>query len=135
MIDLKKLRSVVRKFIGDSLNEFTAKHPHVGVSCFGLFGQGYYGSVTAFFDTPAHAQQKLRDHDKWLADKKNDKASIDLMGETRFRRWIQIMEERGRDSMGRFNTSCNGFAYCAGELTFPDWPEPHTETDGEVGRW
>jgi len=59
MIDLKKLRSVVKKFIGDSLAEFTLKHPDVRPSCFGLFCQGYYGSLSAFVDSAAHAQEKL----------------------------------------------------------------------------
>jgi hypothetical protein len=135
MINLKKLRSVVRKFLKDSLHQFAAKHPDVAISCLGLFGQGYYGSVTAFADTSAHAQEKLRQYDQWLAGQKKDKASIKLMGKTRFRRWIQIMEGRGKDSMGRFNTSGNDFAYCIGQLGFADWPEPHTETEDEAGRW
>jgi hypothetical protein len=111
------------------------KHPDVGVSCFGLFCQGYYGSLSAFVDTAAHAQEKLRKHDQWLADQKKDQPSIEVMGKDRFQRWIQIMEAQGRDSMGRFNISCNDFAFCVGELIFPEWPEPHTETEGEVGRW
>jgi hypothetical protein len=135
MIDLKNLRSVVKKFIGESLAAFTATHPDVRPSCFGLFCQGYYGSLSVFVDTAAHAQEKLSKHDQWLADQKKDQATIELMGEKKFRHWIRIMEAQGKDSMGRFNISCNDFAFCAGELSFPDWPEPHTETDGEVGRW
>ena len=135
MIYFKKLRLVVQKFIGESLAEFTMKHPDVRPSCFGLFCQGYYGSISAFVDTAAHAQEKLSKHDQWLADQKKDQATIELMGEKKFRKWIRIMEAQGRDSMGRFNTSCNDFAFCAGELNVTDWPEPHTETDGEVGRW
>jgi hypothetical protein len=117
------------------LTKFTIDYPDVRPSCFGLFCQGYYGSLSAFVDTAAHAQEKLSKHDQWLADQKKDQATIELMGEKKFRHWIQIMEAQGRDSMGRFNTSCNDFAFCAGELHFPDWPEAHTEKDGEVGRW
>jgi len=135
MIDLKKIRSVVTKLIADSVAEFTMNHPEVRPSCFGLFCQGYYGTLSAFVDTPAHAQEKLRKRDEWLADKKKDHASIKLMGKKRFGHWIQIIEAQGKDSMGRFNISCNDFAFCVGVLNFPDWPESHTETEGEVGRW
>jgi hypothetical protein len=135
MIDLKRLKPVVTKFVGDSLDEFTTKHPDVRVSCLGLFGQGYYGTLAAFVDTSARAQQMLNYNDKWIADQKKDKATIKLMGKTRFRHWIQIMEGRGRDSMGRFHTGCNDFAYCLGELRYPDWPEPHAETENDPDRW
>jgi hypothetical protein len=45
MIDLKKLRSVVKKFIGDSLADFATKHPR-----FALLVSGYFAkAITAPF--------------------------------------------------------------------------------------
>src|SRR4051794_779810 len=115
MIDLKKLRSVIRTFIGHSLSEFAKKHPEVRPSCFGLFCQGYYGSLSVFVDTATHAQAKISKHDQLFADQKKDQATIELMGKKKFRHWMQIMEAQGKGSMGRFNISCNDFAFCAGE--------------------
>jgi hypothetical protein len=135
MIDLKNLRSIVQKFIGDSLAGFASDHPDVRISCFGFFCQGYYGSLSAFVDTASHAQEKLRKQDQWLADQRKDKVAMELMGKEKFDRWIRIMEAQGRDSMGRCNIYTNDFAFCVLDLNFPDWPEPHTETDSEVGRW
>src|SRR5262245_13812426 len=120
MIDLKKLRTVVKAFIRKSSVDFAMTHAEVRSFCFGLFCQGYYGSLSVFVDTAAHAQEKLRKHDQWLADQKKDQATIELMGKKKFRHWIQIMEAQGKDSMGRFNISCNDFAFCAGELNLPD---------------
>lgn len=135
MIDLKKLQLVVKKFLVEALAEFAKEHPDVRPSCVGLFCQGYYGSLSVFVDTVAHAQEKLSESDRWHAEQMKDQATVELLGKEKFCHWVQIMESRGRDSMGRFNISCNDFAFCAGELNLPDWPQPDTETDGEVGRW
>jgi len=106
LIDLSQYPGRIKPFLNDALRRFAREHPDVCVNCVALYACPWAGWISLYLDTPAHAEQFVRN---WRH-----------RGPT----WY------GVDAAGAFCNNCPDFAFVEyALLEFEEWIEASDAPD------